>query len=218
MKLKADARIRAILNEIRCDTLADIGCDHGKVAVGALLENRARKVIAVDISKESLKKCHSLGEKAGVSDRLECRQGDGFAPIKDGEADFAVIAGMGGREIVKIISNSNYTGALLLVAHQDIEELRKFLSGRYDIHKDFAVSCGDRFYSIIIASPGEGYVYADEELYFGRDFPKTEAFAEMLKAEKEKLERIVKIGCLTEGEAVTKLKEANKLCQRYGIL
>jgi len=125
---------------------------------------------------------------------------------------------MGGREIVKIISNSNYTGGLLLVAHQDIEELRKFLSGRYDIHKDFAVSCGDRFYSIIIASPGEGYVYADEELYFGRDFPKTEAFAEMLKAEKEKLERIVKIGCLTEGEAVTKLKEANKLCQRYGIL
>ena len=216
MRLNPDARIRAVLDEINCNTLVDIGCDHGMVSVGALLENRADRVIAVDISEASLQKCRELGKKAKVEDKLDCRIGDGFTPVKEGEADFAVIAGMGGREIIYIMSTSRYNGRLLLLPHQDIEELRRFLSGKYDIEKDFTIFSNGRYYNLIAVSQG-GYTYNEEEIYYGRNLPKTDAYLQMLAAEKDKLGKIVYGNGLKEGEVVKKLKEAEKLCQRYGI-
>ena len=216
MRLRLDPRLRAVLNEIRCHTLADIGCDHGRIAVGALLEGRAEKVLAIDKSAASLHKCKLLGEEAGVQDRLDCRTGDGFEPVKEGEADFAVIAGIGGREIVHILEKANYRGKLLLLPHQDSHELRRFLSGRYHIMKDFVISCGGKYYCLIVASQG-GYNYSEAEIYFGRNLPQSDDYLNMLAAERVKLSKIVCGNHLTEGEIVQKWKEAEKLCQKYGI-
>lgn len=216
MSLRLDARLRAILYEIDCHTLADIGCDHGKIAVGALLENKAAKAIAADISPSSLHKCRLLGDKSGVADRLDCRLGDGFTPIKEGEADFAVIAGMGGRTIIKILSESSYRGKLLLMPHQDAEELRKYLSGKYNIDKDYVIDCSGRFYNIIAASPG-AYVYTACEIFFGRNLPQSEAFKQMLVYERHKLSTIAETCGDRSCEAATKLKEAVILCRKYGI-
>ena len=55
-------RLRSIIDEINnAHTLADIGCDHGKVSVMCLLEKRAQHVIACDISAPSLQKAEKLG-------------------------------------------------------------------------------------------------------------------------------------------------------------
>lgn len=217
MRLHADTRLRAVLDEIQCQTLADIGCDHGRVSVGALLEGKAAKVISVDRSAASLHKCKLLGEEAGVEDRLDCRLGDGFNPIKEGEADVAVIAGMGGHEIIKILSSVRYNGRLLLVAHQDADELRRFLSGKYGIEKDYTIFCGGRYYNLIVAAQG-GYNYSEAEIYFGRNLPQSDQYLKMVGAEYKKLAKIVHGNNLKEGEAVQKLKEAERLCRKYGIL
>lgn len=213
---KPDSRLRAVLDEISCGTLADIGCDHGIVGVTALLQDRASKVIAVDISPHSIHKCRTLGNIAKVEHRLDCRIGDGFAPIKAGEADCAVIAGLGGREIARIISAVDYKGRLVLVPHQDAAELRKFLSGRYSIDKDYTVACGSKYYSIIVASCGS-YTYTQHELYFGRNLPLTTDCLRWLEAERAKLAKIVSSNNLTQGEAVQRLKEAQQICLQYGI-
>lgn len=213
---KPDSRLRAVLDEISCDTLADIGCDHGKVGVTALLESKANKVIAIDISPHSIHKCRTLGDTAKVGHKLDCRIGDGFEPIRAGEADCAVIAGLGGREIARIISAGDYKGRLVLVPHQDAAELRKFLSGKYSIDKDYTVACGSKYYSIIVASCGS-YTYAQHELYFGRNLPSTTDYLLWLGAERAKLANIVTSNNLTQGEAVQRLKEAQQLCLQYGI-
>lgn len=214
MTLRLDARLRAILNEICCDTLADIGCDHGKIAVGALLENRAAKAIAADISGASLNKCRILGDECGVSDRLDCRLGDGFAPIQEGEADLAVIAGMGGREIIKILSQTDYRGKLVIVPHQDTDKLRQYISGKYAVNKDFVINCRGKFYSIIVVSEGS-YNYAQEDILFGPDMPHSQDYLDMLAYEKDKLSKIMDGG--GAGEVANKYKEVQRLCQKYKI-
>jgi len=215
--MKLDARLRAILGEIACETLADVGCDHGKIAVAALLEDRARRVIAIDISASSLHKCRALGEQYKVSARLECRQGDGLLPLGADDAGLAVIAGMGGREIVKILAAKPFFGRLLLVPHQDPEILRCYLSNKYIVDKDFAVSVSGVYYSVIAARPGGGFAYAKEALHFGLNLPQTEAWREMLKTRREHYAALVAQNKLAAGEIIDKKKEADELCRKYGI-
>ena len=49
-------RLGAALKFIDCDTLADVGCDHGKAGIAAIRTGRAKRVIMTDISKKSLSK------------------------------------------------------------------------------------------------------------------------------------------------------------------
>lgn len=216
--MRLDARLRAILDEISCGTLADIGCDHGKLAVSALLEGRARLAIAVDISAQSLHKCRTLGEEYKVSAALECRQGDGLLPLKEGEADFAVIAGMGGREIVKILAAKPFEGKLLLVPHQDPEVLRSFLSGKYIAEKDFAVCASGVCYPVIVARPGGGFFYAEDELTFGLNQPPTEAWRAAVKKRRDYLFALTEKNKTVSDDIIRQKKEVEALCRKYGIL
>ena len=49
-----DKRLKQILSEINCEALADVGCDHGKLSVAAVITGRAKKAYAIDISEKSL--------------------------------------------------------------------------------------------------------------------------------------------------------------------
>ena len=59
---KLDGRLRAVVDNIEGEVVADIGCDHGKVAVCALAEKRVVKAIACDISSKSLDKAVALAK------------------------------------------------------------------------------------------------------------------------------------------------------------
>jgi tRNA (adenine22-N1)-methyltransferase len=215
--MRLDARLQAVLDEVSCHTLADIGCDHGKLAVSALLAGKAQKVIAVDISASSLQKCRRLGEQYQVSSSLDCRQGDGFLPLSEDEADLAVIAGMGGREIVRILGSKPFSGRLLLVPHQDAEILRSFLSGRYIVKKDFVVNVSGVYYFILCAQRGSGFVYEPQELYFGLNVPQTEAWQKMVKEKRDCFAALIEKNRLATGDIIQKKKEAEELCRKYGI-
>lgn len=150
--LKLDKRLRAVVNEVSGETLADIGCDHGKVSAMSLIEKRVKKVIACDISEGSLDKAKKLADTYSL-DNMQCRLGDGLAPIENGEADCAVIAGMGGNEIMSILSKGlKGVKKFILVAHRNVVELRRFLSkNNLFIDKDYTVAEGGKFYDIIVA-------------------------------------------------------------------
>ena len=100
-----DGRLECILSHVHAKVLADIGCDHGKVAVYAVLRGLTEKSIAADISEECLKKARALAKEKGA-ESVEVRVGDGMRVLKENEADNVVIAGMGGREIAKILSQA----------------------------------------------------------------------------------------------------------------
>jgi len=49
--MKTDKRLRAAADWVEpCDIVADIGCDHGRLGAMLLLENRAKRLLASDIS------------------------------------------------------------------------------------------------------------------------------------------------------------------------
>lgn len=90
-----DARLLAAAAYVRRGALAaDIGCDHGKLAVYLARTGTARHVVAVDIRPAPLARAQVLVEKHGCSAGVECRLGDGLCALKPCEADDIVIAGI----------------------------------------------------------------------------------------------------------------------------
>ena len=78
-------RLGAALGLIDCDTLADVGCDHGKAGIAAIRTGRAKRVILTDISEKSLSKARASAEYFGID--ADCRVGDGMTVLAPGEAD-----------------------------------------------------------------------------------------------------------------------------------
>ncbi|MCL2670764.1 MAG: class I SAM-dependent methyltransferase [Clostridiales bacterium] len=137
-------------------TVADIGCDHGRLAV-ALAQGGAMAV-GVDISEPSLMKARRLVQLAGQADRVELRVGDGLSPLRTGEADAVCMMGMGGTLIAKLLATITppLAGArfAVLQPQSSQEDLRRFLyENNYHISDDRVVRDGRRLYQIIKAEP-----------------------------------------------------------------
>lgn len=148
-------RLSAALALIECDTLADVGCDHGKAGIAAIRTGRAKRLILSDISEKSLSKARDLASYFGID--ADCRVGDGMTVLAHGEADCVLIAGMGGNEIVHILDEGlAKCGSYVLVAHRDAPKLRKYLAERgFTLTADTVVRERDKFYSVIAAEKGE---------------------------------------------------------------
>lgn len=149
-------RIRAIATLIndKDKTVADIGTDHGYLTKVLIEENRAKAVIATDISKASLEKTANLAKKYGFLDKILLKVGDGLKILNKGEAQIVVIAGMGGNEIIKILEeNTDKTfDKFIFQPMQNTINLREYLiKHNYEILKDFIVKDRKKFYNTIVA-------------------------------------------------------------------
>lgn len=190
MKPLKDARLRTLLSLIEGGvTLADVGTDHGKLPVAALLSGRASAAIAIDVSEHSLAKARALALEEGV--RMRCIVGDGLTPLSEGEADVVVIAGIGAAETVKILKEAPCRfPRYLFVPHKNAPLLRRYLKERNArIVRDIAVKEGKHFYFVIEAdffSPWE-----EHSLYFGTE---GEAFAAYRAYRLERLTELVALG------------------------
>lgn len=202
--MRLGKRLRCVVNEINCDYLADIGCDHGKVAVSAILEKRANRAVCTDISAPSLEKAKLLAEQKKISDKVSFGVGDGLEPIVNESIDQAVIAGMGAREIIKILSKHECKAkSLILVAHKGCDLLREFLhNSGYKIIKDYVCFEGKHFYSIITAKTGKGSL-TQKEKYLGQNSKDNPDYIKFLEYEKDKLE---KLAVRVDGSSLKEIK------------
>lgn len=171
---------------------ADVGCDHGLVAKKVVESKIAEKVYITDISAPSLKKAENLlREYLGKTVfSVVC---DGFDGINE-KVDLALIAGMGGEEIIKIITSSTQKpDKLVLQPMKNADKLRKVLVGLgYKIIKDFTFQDG-KFYDLIVCEKGEDKL-SDEEILFGRTnlIEKPQAFKDKLKKEIDSIDGYLK--------------------------
>lgn len=164
-------RLKIILDLIKNeDVVVDIGADHGHLDYYIIKEGLAKKVIATDISAKSINKTEKMAQFYQISDKIECRVGDGFNPIKKDETKLVIIAGMGGKEISKIISSSERVYAsqrFILQPAKYGEELRKFLSDHdFNIIYDECVFENGKYYDTMYVVKGNK-VYKPEEIWFG---------------------------------------------------
>ena len=135
---------------------ADIGTDHGFVPVSLVSEGIAERAIAADIGKGPLGRAETHVRRAGLTDRIECRLGDGLRVLSPGEAEVIVIAGMGGMLMVRILSEgievAKAAKMLILSPHRDACDLRKFLSEQsFLITDERMVQEDGKYYPVIRA-------------------------------------------------------------------
>lgn len=169
---KLSKRLREIsanINDI--DTLADIGCDHGKLIIDAVLSGKVKIGYAVDISKKSLQKAIDEAKRNNISEKIYFFESDGIKCLPE-NIDCVVIAGMGGIEIANILSQKRLHSKYILVPHQDTVFLRKYLkNNNYNIEKDYVVE-DNKFYDIIVCRHGENN-YTNEEIFLGKNIPES---------------------------------------------
>ena len=169
-QIALDPRLSMIASLVgQCSCCADIGCDHGRLGASMLQTGQCERMVLTDISEPSLKKARQLIADLGLEDRVEFAVGDGALAL-EGPVDAAVIAGMGGTTIARIIreGQSRLKGArLILQPNVAAPQLRKALSEcGYAISDERVAKDGRRNYVVIAARPGHSD-YSVKELIVG---------------------------------------------------
>ena len=171
----------------QADVFADVGCDHGYASEYMLKSGLCNKAILSDISRGSLKKAETLLEDYVQTGRAVPVLGDGFVGVPK-DVDEVLIAGMGGCEIVSILSHPKHgfiPKRFVLQPMHDSELVRRFLieHGAY-IDRDYTFFDG-KYYDVIVGrkADGQAQAYTDAEAEFGRDNIKErgEAFLQRLQ-------------------------------------
>lgn len=130
--MELSKRLQFIASHIeKCNCIADIGTDHGYIPIYLIKNNICEKSIASDINKDPLDKCKLNCVIEETWNEVECRLGGGLSTLKPGEAQGAVIAGMGGNLIRDILENdmavTEKLEYIVLQPAQNPEVLREYL-------------------------------------------------------------------------------------------
>ena len=148
-------RLEAIVSLIdKCDTLADIGTDHGYVAEMAIKDKLCKRVIATDINKGPLNSAVNHLTELGYENIVDFRLGGGLTVINENEIDCAVVAGMGGELISTILEDSKNVSvtvnSFVLQPMTNIDVLRRYLyDNGYSIIKEIIVKEYHHYYFIM---------------------------------------------------------------------
>lgn len=140
--------------------IADIGTDHAYIPVSVCESGHCPSAIAADIVPGPLAAAVAHVRGAGLTDRIDCRLGDGLTCVKAGEVDGAVICGMGGPLMVRILQTSYAVWQSLkfvvLQPQSDAGALRRYLYEHgWHIEDERLVIDDGRLYELMRAVPGQ---------------------------------------------------------------
>ena len=141
-------------------TIADIGTDHGYLPVYACKQKWIPRAIAADIVPGPLQAAIAHVQGAGLAAMIECRLGDGLTCIRPGEVDGAVICGMGGPLMVRILQQSPVVWKsmqfLILQPQSHTGVLRHFLyTQNWHVEEETILMDDGRLYELMRAVPGK---------------------------------------------------------------
>ncbi len=151
--------------------VADVGTDHGYLAISLLRSGRARHVVAADLRSKPLETARRNADRFGVMQDIAFVLSDGLAAVDPESFDTLVMAGMGGDLMVRILQDApwlrdpRYT--LILQPQSAGQALRAFLAEQgFSIMREELVADGGFLYTVLLArfgggaalSPGEQFV------------------------------------------------------------
>lgn len=187
------ARLLACAELVRSGSaFADIGTDHGYLPVWLMKTGRVSSALAADIGEGPLSSAKHTAEKYHAD--IKTVLSDGFSELSQEEVDDAVIAGMGGELIAKIISEASWlkdpSKQLILQPMSTPDKLRKFLfANGFDIIIEKAIMDEGKIYSVMLVVFDAGFKKHDRiEEYMGKIVPGSEFSREYA----EKVLRILK--------------------------
>ena len=145
------------------EAIADIGCDHGFVSIYLIESKKASKVLAMDVNKGPLERAREHVSEKRLSTYIETRLSDGAKAInyikdEDGisklEVQAALIAGMGGRLMIRILQDSldKFTSMdeFILQPQSEIPKVRQFIREiGYHIEKENMIFEDGKYYPMM---------------------------------------------------------------------
>ncbi len=140
--------------------VADIGTDHGSLAVELVTAGKAKFVVASDKNTGPDEAAVRTVRENGLADNvISVRLGDGLKSLRPGEVDTVCIAGMGGALMVEILEGSpdvvETLDTLILQPQSAAPELRRWIYRKHWHIEDESLVLDDgRIYEIIMAKRG----------------------------------------------------------------
>lgn len=112
--------------------VVDVGTDHAWLPIYLVKQGISPSALAGDLHTGPFEVAKEAVAEAGLADRVDVRLGDGLTIVSPGEAEVAVIAGMGGGTIREILKNSidtaTHLARLILQPMVDAGALRIWLA------------------------------------------------------------------------------------------
>jgi len=143
-----------------CERVLDIGSDHGHVPAWLLENHIAKHAVATDIHADPAETTRRYLRRQGVMQQADVFHTDGLHGIRMQKGDVVILSGLGGLEMIRVLSESlaDHAGAFpagtlfVLQPQRSFEELRAFLSGYgFSIEKESVCLDRDKFYCILLA-------------------------------------------------------------------
>ena len=170
----------------RCKTFADVACDHGYVAEYMLKNELCESAVVSDISEKCLKKAEALLSEYISAGKCRAVCCDGLQEI-DRDTDCVIIAGIGGEEIIKILTAGFIPKTFLFQPMKNEEELRGYLlKNDCYIETDDIFTDGKKYYFVIKGRKGGAQKYTEEQLAYGKDSLKNPVLYNYLREELKK--------------------------------
>lgn len=111
--------------------VCDVGCDHGYVSIFLVKTKKCPKVYALDVREGPLERARQHVEAYACTEYIEIIRSDGMKEMPSGIADTLILAGMGGRLVIKILSESmekiRKMKELVLQPQSEIGLVREFI-------------------------------------------------------------------------------------------
>lgn len=198
--LNLSSRLSAVFDQVRLarsglgpGRVIDVGSDHGQLAVSCLENGIADEVICTDIHEGPASRSRQALKDAGFEDRSGVFVTDGTDGISLVNGDIVVIAGMGGLNIIDIVTRciGNTPEDILkqvrfvIQPQKSVNLVRKFFAERGFEFDDETV-CTDReiFYSIMrLNYSGRPYELGAYKECYGVLLPDKESSGDVLVKE-----------------------------------
>ena len=172
--MELSKRLKRIAEHVdKCESVADIGTDHGYIPIYLVKEGICKKAIASDINKGPIEKAKVNVAFEGVSNKIKCLLGPGLNPLKVGEVNGVILAGMGGnltRDILLAdMDKVKKYDFIILQPAQNPEVLREFLyKNDYEIIDEDLIKDEGRFYELFKVKYNENSekLVFEDELYY----------------------------------------------------
>ena len=160
MKLPISKRLLCCAGMVpKGSRVADIGTDHGYLGIHLIKTGVSPHVIACDLRKGPLENAKRNARQFGIEDAMEFRLSDGLAEVRPEEIDCAVLAGMGGDLILKILSQCTWRkrkGLTFVLQPQSAGNvLRRWLCDEgFEILREEPVQDGNFLYTVMQVRQG----------------------------------------------------------------
>ena len=194
------------------EVFADVGCDHGYIAKEMIKGGKCKKAIISDISEKSLNKAKTLLSREIAAGKVIAVVSDGLKNLPD--CDVALIAGMGGEEIIKILTEAPFLPEkLVLQPMKNVRKVREFAVGiGYAVMIDRVFSEGYMFYDLISLKKGEDTLTEEEKEYGRTNLTEpSAAFKKKIRWEIKNIDERIEQGNLKKNILLAFMKKREEL-------